>query len=198
MKHKKGFTLIELLVVIAIIGILASVVLSSLSSARTTAQYTKVASDLRSAELAFNLLRNQYGCWPQERSNAPGNWGDCISFSGTTNNPTVASLIASGELGLSQHLATPPSWPFFDAEWVYDNDNDIVTTPCADGFSIAGVMLVILNHATYEQFRNLNQIFDPHEDPATAEARGCGKIIWNSNNINGLGALGFVLSRDQR
>ena len=63
--HKKaGFTLIELLVVVAIIGILSSVVLASLNSARAKSRDVKRIADFRQLQTALELFYDQYGKYP--------------------------------------------------------------------------------------------------------------------------------------
>jgi len=52
---KKGFTLIELLVVIAIIGILSSVVLASLNTARLKSRDAKRVADIKQVQVALEL-----------------------------------------------------------------------------------------------------------------------------------------------
>lgn len=60
LKNKKGFTLIELLVVIAIIGILATIVLVSLNTARVKARDTRRLSDMQQLSLAMEMYYDKY------------------------------------------------------------------------------------------------------------------------------------------
>lgn len=65
MRNKnKGFTLIELLVVIAIIGLLASVVLLALNTARGKARDAKRIADMRQINTAMEMYFNDYSGYP--------------------------------------------------------------------------------------------------------------------------------------
>lgn len=63
-QNQKGFTLIELLVVIAIIGLLASVVLLALNSARQRSRDAKRLADARQISSALELYNNDAGGYP--------------------------------------------------------------------------------------------------------------------------------------
>lgn len=75
-KQTRGFTLIELLVVIAIIGILSSVVLASLNTARTKARDTVRKSDLKQLQTALALYYTDNGSYPS------GGWRGAVSYGG--------------------------------------------------------------------------------------------------------------------
>lgn len=61
---QKGFTLIELLVVVAIIGLLATIVTVSLSSARKRAKDARRVADMGQIETALNLYFANVGHYP--------------------------------------------------------------------------------------------------------------------------------------
>ncbi len=65
MRSNKGFTLIELLVVIAIIGMLASIVMVSLSGAKSKSRDAKRQADMKSIQLALSLYYNDNGFYPK-------------------------------------------------------------------------------------------------------------------------------------
>lgn len=117
-----GFTLIELLVVIAIIGILSSVVLASLNTARAKARNAVRFSDLTQVRTALEayyidkgVYPSTYGSWRTVCTNGPGGGGftatDEISFSDDPDEPDNSSAyipwLVSG--GYISRLPTDPS-----------------------------------------------------------------------------------------
>ena len=87
----KGFTLIELLVVIAIIGILSSVVLTSLNSARAKGRDSRRASDLKQIANSVALL------------------GETTAFGGCTTSGVLASACNTTTPGPNLSGFTDPS-----------------------------------------------------------------------------------------
>ena len=76
MKSQKGFTLIELLVVISIIGVLSSIVMISLNSAKTKARDAVRKGDLRQMALAMQMYWEEYEYYPKESDGSNGKVGE--------------------------------------------------------------------------------------------------------------------------
>ena len=87
--HQKGFTLIELLVVIAIIGLLSSVILASLSSARTKGRVAAAQETMHSVQTAA---------------------ASCLNDSVAVASPVAGSAVCAGS------SATYPALP---SGWIY-------------------------------------------------------------------------------
>ncbi|MBI5798395.1 MAG: prepilin-type N-terminal cleavage/methylation domain-containing protein [Candidatus Yonathbacteria bacterium] len=88
--NKKGFTLIELLVVIAIIGILASVVLTQVNSARDKTLDVAVKSDLDGVRAGSVVLYDTYGNKYVSTATYTFSTGDCGATAGQIANTIFA------------------------------------------------------------------------------------------------------------
>ncbi len=101
-KFTSGFTIIELLVVIGIIGLLASIVLISLGTAREKGYYARALEEFHSMATALELYKNDHG-------------GDYPPDASRSMPPGLEPYLATGAAQL---------WP--DGPWpgsTYDWDN---------------------------------------------------------------------------
>ena len=145
--RNKGFTLIELLVVIAIIGILSSVVLASLNTARQKARDARRVSDIKNIQLALELFADDNnGNYPA--SIAALVTGKYIAKEATDPLTNVAYSFASlaTEYHVGATLENVNNVPDNDAECDSADNNPgscFGTTPLTNGTafdgSVAGV-----------------------------------------------------------
>lgn len=107
----RGFTLIELLVVIAIIGILASVVLASLNSARAKGSDASIKANMSGIRAQAELVYDGNNCYADGVAAASGCAasavapGACPTTADTIfAEPTVSSAIAQAKAQSANNL----------------------------------------------------------------------------------------------
>jgi prepilin-type N-terminal cleavage/methylation domain-containing protein len=101
MKLKRGFTLIELLVVISIIGILASIVLVSLNSARNKGRDARIISDVH--QIRVQIMTDYNG----SNYNSSFSAADTLVATGNYATLTADATAQGGAITVKTNAATP-------------------------------------------------------------------------------------------
>lgn len=133
MNLKKGFTLIELLVVVAIIGILASVVLASLNTARNKGKDASVQSSMSSMRAQAELGVGAGGTYIA---------GICASSAtgGLSTLVAAATAAGAGSISCAQDTAIAnPAAAWAVAAYLPTNGTTTGNVFCVDSTGFAGV-----------------------------------------------------------
>ncbi|MBI5621610.1 type II secretion system protein [Candidatus Falkowbacteria bacterium] len=125
MNKQKGFTLIELLVVIAIIGLLSTLAVVSLNSARQKSRDAKRVADVKQIQTALELYYQDQNSYPTAASAITLGAGggdcsaaDCSSLSG--DGGFAAAATGETYMGLVPAAPTPADGTCTDAENGYE------------------------------------------------------------------------------
>jgi prepilin-type N-terminal cleavage/methylation domain-containing protein len=134
-RKTRGFTLIELLVVIAIIGILASVVLASLNSARQKGRDTARISDLKQLQLALELSYDSEGEYPDALSVANLVTPGYISVVPSDPSSATADLCSTGaEAGCYQYAQLSGGSDYVIGATLESEDHSVLNADHDDTF----------------------------------------------------------------
>lgn len=132
-KSFRGFTLIELLVVIAIIGILSSIVLASLNTARQKSRDARRVADIKQIQLAMQLYYDASSTYPSALSEL------ATTYIATVPSDPVGQVAYPYERlnsGASYHLGANLEDSSSQAlRSDLDTDGTVVDGPDADGCS---------------------------------------------------------------
>lgn len=156
-----GFTIIELLVVISVIGLLASVILVSLNSARAKARDARRKADLAQITRALELYYDTYGGYPTSGWNDGGAVNYTV-FSSLCNQTNFTQVMPS-----CPHDPLHPNNACYNAEYVY------VSESFRDPANL-GKKYVLYATLEDQSTTNLNLAYWPDSDETGIWIAGCG------------------------
>ncbi|NCS72335.1 MAG: prepilin-type N-terminal cleavage/methylation domain-containing protein [Candidatus Magasanikbacteria bacterium] len=128
--NKKGFTLIELLVVIAIIGLLSTLAVVALGSAREKARDSKRLSDMKQMQTALELYFTDQNAYP------------IVATSETLGSGSYACLNASGFAATgcsSAYMAQIPADPTSGQNYTYTGSTSTYTITATLEGTVSGL-----------------------------------------------------------
>lgn len=127
--HKKGFTIIEILMVVTLIGILSSVILGSLQSAKDKARIAIAESQIDQFVKSITFLANDTGEWPGHAT---------LGVVGTGSSADEVWDLGVASAGLTSTDSLFPNWdgPYVATSTVdpwgnpyfFDTDYDVGTS----------------------------------------------------------------------
>lgn len=130
--RQQGFTLIELLVVIAIIGILSSVVLASLNSAREKSRDARRISDVKQLQLALELYFDSNSEYPQASSSLAGDYIAALPLDPLDNATYNYTYTASPSSAATDYVVRAVLEDTSHNALSGDIDGTVFTVDCAD------------------------------------------------------------------
>lgn len=139
--RRRGFTLIELLVVISIIGLLSSVVLASLNSARTKSKDAAVKAEARQLVSLFGLSYDDYKSYCQLQETSPTNGIGWIPFTSTCAGSFYGTYASQAQQMCTSILNNAGSWNAPYTVWFGTNG--------AGGCGVAYSFMVALNNGKW-------------------------------------------------
>jgi len=136
-KSARGFTLIELLVVVAIIGLLASIVLASLNTARQKGRDARRIADLKEIQTALELYYSNHNAYPVSTSQETA----ATALTAVVTDGDI-SVISDDPLGGSYHyvyIAPTGGLKYCLGAILEGVAPNGVSATCTNGLSLTGV-----------------------------------------------------------
>ncbi len=158
LSNKKGFTLIELLVVMAIIGLLSTLAITAVQSAREKAKITKAQHEIKLIYNTISIMANDTGEWPGHQA------------------IDVVVTDADNEICASDKNGNKCQKSGVDIKLSSDASGLITTDGNFSGWSGPYITKIPLDPWGYEYFFDTDYNIDVNGDPCGCGGGGCYNV----------------------